>query len=146
MDGKIGSTKNLTSSSEPGAPPDLISSNSKMDANSFKQPQLNTNISDSNKQAIDPQLQAHLSSLDSKVKSSINQMMKEQRSLSVGSLPGNLKSHILKTMQYEHLQKGVEPAVNLPSEGGVNSEGLNKIRELPEEHEKVPKLPKAHTQ
>ena len=43
--------------------------------------------------------------LDKKVKQSINQYMKESRSLSVGSLPGNLKSHIfqssLKTMSSE---------------------------------------------
>ena len=60
-------------------------------------------------------------------------MMKEQRSLSVGSLPGNLKSHILKTMSSDIVQKGDRGA--LPSEG-VYSDGLNKIRELPEEYEK----------
>ena len=44
--------------------------------------------------------------IDKKVRQSINQMMKEQRSLSVGSLPGNLKSHILKTMSSDIGQKG----------------------------------------
>ena len=62
-------------------------------------------------------------------------MMKEQRSLSVGSLPGNLKSHILKTIQYDHLNKMDRGA--LPSDG-VYSDTLNKIRELPEEYEKLP--------
>ena len=69
--------------------------------------------------------------------------MKEQRSLSVGSLPGNLKSHIFaKTMSNEIGQKGERG--QLPSEG-VYSDGLNKIRELPEEYEKFPKIDKAQT-
>jgi hypothetical protein len=76
-----------------------------------------------------------------KVKSSINQMMKEQRSLSVGSLPGNLKSHILKTMPYDYIQKGERGP--LPSDGCSD---LNKIRELPEEYENLPKQHKAQTQ
>ena len=86
---------------------------------------------------------AHLNALDKKVKSSINQMMKEQRSLSVGSLPGNLKSHILKTMPYEQLYKGERGSI--PNEE-VYSDGLNKIRELPEEYEKQNKHEKALTQ
>ena len=54
----------------------------------------------------------------------------------MGSLPGDLKSHILKTMHYDHLGKGDRQP--LPSEGVV-SDGLNKIRELPEEYEKLPR-------
>ena len=69
-------------------------------------------------------------------------MMKEQRSLSVGSLPGNLKSHILKTIQFDHLTKGERGA--LPAD--VYSDSLNKIRELPEEYENFPKQNKAQTQ
>jgi len=70
-------------------------------------------------------------------------MMKEQRSLSVGSLPGNLKSHILKTMPHEQFLKNERLA--MPSED-VYSDGLNKIRELPEEYEKQIKQDKALTQ
>lgn len=88
-------------------------------------------------------MKAHMMAIDKKVRQSINQMMKEQRSLSVGSLPGNLKSHILKTMSGEVGMKGERG--QLPSEG-VYSDGLNKIRELPEEYEKMPRLDKAHTQ
>ena len=61
--------------------------------------------------------------------------MKEQRSLSVGSLPGNIKSHILKTIQYDHLAK---PYRDLRQGSDVFAEGLNKINELTEEYEKVP--------
>ena len=68
-------------------------------------------------------------------------MMKEQRSLSVGSLPGNLKSHILKTIQFDHLTKGVRDQP--PAD--VYSDSLNKIRELPEEYD-LPKHNKAYTQ
>ena len=76
-----------------------------------------------------------MTALNRKVKSSINQMMKEQRSLSVGSLPGNLKSHILKTIQYDHLAK---PYRDMRSGSDVYAEGLNKINELTEDYEKVP--------
>ena len=69
-------------------------------------------------------------------------MMKEQRSLSVGSLPGNLKSHILKTIQFDHLSKGQGSAI--PTD--VYSDSLNKIRELPEEDENLPRQGKALTQ
>ena len=68
--------------------------------------------------------------------------MKEQRSLSVGSLPGNLKSHILKTIQFDHLQKGERGAQPMD----VSSDSLNKIRELPEEDENLPRQNKALTQ
>lgn len=78
---------------------------------------------------------AHLEALNKKVKSSINSVMKEQRSLSVGSLPGNIKSHILKTIQFDHLKKGDRGVYN----GNESySDGLNKISELPEEYEKLP--------
>ena len=62
--------------------------------------------------------------------------MKEQRSLSVGSLPVGLKSHILKTIRYDHLTK--ENRGNLPTNfDEIFSEGLNKINELPEEWERL---------
>ena len=68
-------------------------------------------------------------------------MMKEQRSLSVGSLPVDVKSHLLKTIQFDHLTKGERGGI--PAD--VYSDGLNKIRELPEEYENLPKQGKANT-
>lgn len=65
--------------------------------------------------------------------------MKEQRSLSVGSLPGNIKSHILKTIQYDHLKKGDRVVL---ASNEVYSDGLNQISELPEEYEKLPTISK----
>ena len=52
----------------------------------------------------------------------------------MGSLPGNIKSHILKTIQFDHLKKGDRVAVPINNE--VYSDGLNLISELPEEYEK----------
>jgi hypothetical protein len=53
--------------------------------------------------------------------------MKEQRSFSVGSLPVNLRSHILKTSQYSNLHK---------IEASSAQDGLNPISELPDDFEK----------
>lgn len=82
-----------------------------------------------------------LNLLNKKVKYSKNQMMKEQRSQSVGSLPGNLKSRILKS-----LAKGNDLVPSGPSEQDSDhfdeKNYLNKIRELPEEYEKPDKSKK----
>ena len=75
-------------------PADLASLNSKFEASSRPKNQSEDNFGTSDY----PYMNAHLMALDKIMKLTINQMMKEQRSLSVGSLPGNLKSHILKTM------------------------------------------------
>lgn len=88
QDGKIQSSKPLTSDNSE-LPVDLASMS-------------RLAPSDAAGQQDDPKYHAHLAALNKKVRSSINQMMKEQRSLSVGNLPGNLKSQILKTMQSDH--------------------------------------------
>ena len=75
------------------------------------------------------------SKLTAKLRNSINQVVKEQRSLSVGSLPTDLKSHILKTIHHDHLVRDFR--LSKQSEEGTVSETLNKIRELPEEYEKA---------
>ena len=54
--------------------------------------------------------------------------------MSVGSLPGNLKSHILKTIQFDHLRDKERPQ---PMD--VSSDSLNKIPELPEEDQNLEK-------
>lgn len=61
--------------------------------------------------------------------------------MSVGSLPGNLKSHILKTIQFDHLQQRERPQ---PMD--VSSDSLNKIPELPEEDQNLARQNKALTQ
>ena len=82
------------------------------------------------------------SKLTAKLRNSINQVVKEQRSLSVGSLPTDLKSHILKTIHHDHLVRDFR--MSKQSEEGTVSETLNKIRELPEEYEKANNIGKSY--
>lgn len=86
-----------TTSQSGDSPPDITSGASLKESNGLHPARMQASDSTMN---MDPDFAtaAHLHQLNKKVKQSINQMMKEQRSLSVGSLPGNLKSHILKTI------------------------------------------------
>lgn len=83
--------------------------------------------------------------LNRKVKQSINAVMKEHRSLSVGSLPTNIMSHIMKTSQNDYLKKGEHRTAGPMFGQEGSSEWLNQISELPEEYEKMPACPTTNT-
>jgi len=105
LDGMKTSSKKINSSADLNQPPDLASIHSRLDANSQTQPQ----------RTISDEMMASGEYPYSKVmafgdkKSWIMNQSKEQRSLSVGSLPQGLQSQMINyktAMPYEYIQRG----------------------------------------